>query len=627
MRRFGVLNFFFLYAIAIGVLPILAIPGALVGTDLQKGIIAAGVLGVLCGSVGVSLALFRQTISIPRSFLPLACLSLIGSVSVSALFATSWRMSVWGEGIEVGTVASLVLFTVAVFAGLLVSPRGMVVILRVFVGATTLAAVISAILHIWMPGALGGATLVGAWEQLSFLIGAATLVALTFLYRETGRSLRVWNGGVALVLTACFFLYFIPTVSALLALSLGLVTVGSYAVSWRVSGIASPRIVLAGALISLAFLLCTFVVQRPILDLPSSVRPSALASELVVVPVFLDNLRQTFFGAAPNTFPAIWEKYRPAEFNMTPYWNITPDSGFSTLFTFAATLGIFGVLMYLWCFAVPFIDMGMRVFRSGLSAYALVPGSFTASLALVLYALGSFFLFPVSMPLFLLGGLAIGFLSRLSSGEDVVHLGISRKFLRYTAALGLLVIGASFVWVSVHQYSAAEKYARGVAIGNGGDLISALPLLEEAARLWPLSRYQRDASRVAIAVVLTRVQAQVEDSGAAGADVESLRDDVLHAIALSDLSVASDNNDSTAWIIRAALFVNIFPGFPDALREAQQAVNQASRYAPNRPEVAYTQALIHIKEGNMAAARAELAKALRLKSDYRDAQQLLPQIQ
>ncbi len=631
MGRFSVLNFLFLYATAVAVLPVLAIPGALVGTDLQKGMLAAVILGIVCGGVGVSLALFRQTISIPRTSLLLAVFFLLGSVSISAFFGASWRMSVWGEGIEVGTVASFVLFAAAVCAGLIVTERRAVVILRVFVGATTLAAVISAILHVWMPDVLRGATLAGAWEQLSFLIGAAILIALTFLYRETGRSLRAWNGAATLVLTICFFLYFIPATAVLLALSLGLVIVGSYIASWCISGMVSPRTLLAGALVSLAFLLCTFVVERPIFDLPSSVRPSSLASELVVAPVFLDNLRQTFFGAGPNTFPAVWERYRPGEFNTTPYWNVTPPTGFSTFFTFAATLGIFGVLLYLWCFAVPFIEMGMRVFHSEVSTYALVPDSFTASLALVLYALGSFFLFPVSMPLFLLGGIAIGFLVRSLPEQSFFSLDISSVFIRYPLAIALLFASLFLISVPLRQFTAATYHTRGTALLETKNYTAAVPLLVRAAEIWSISEYERDASRAVITLTFTRANEQAVGSGVAGlaeGDTEALRSGISHAVSLSDLAAASGSDDYETWIARAELFINLIPtGFPDAANSAQIAVNQAGRLSPNRPEVPYLWGVLAANLGNGAEARAKVAHALELKPDYAPALELKKQLE
>lgn len=112
----------------------------------------------------------------------------------------------------------------------------------------------------------------------------------------------------------------------------------------RTKKVSSPiRLVIPGVLIIVSALLLAF--KAPIsLNIASEVSPSAQASFEISKQALRDH---AIFGTGPGTWIYDYAKYRVQLVNLSPFWNVRFDRGYSTFITLLATTGIVGVALWL----------------------------------------------------------------------------------------------------------------------------------------------------------------------------------------------------------------------------------------------------------------------------------------
>lgn len=112
----------------------------------------------------------------------------------------------------------------------------------------------------------------------------------------------------------------------------------------RTREIGSPsKLAIPGVLVAVSVLLLFF--RTPInLNLPSEVSPSAMAS----MNIAKEALREMpVFGSGPGTWIYSYAKHRVQMVNLSPFWNVRFDRGFSFFLTLLATTGIVGAALWL----------------------------------------------------------------------------------------------------------------------------------------------------------------------------------------------------------------------------------------------------------------------------------------
>ncbi len=595
------------YLFAVFALPVIAIPIVGMHPSLQKGMVVAFLLGVGGCVIGVAVILFRgSTFTVPTLALLMAPGTLLAVALVSSAFAPMTRIALWGTGFELSTLGSVLVFAATAVAASLVSPRFIRGFLYTFVISVAVAGVISWLLHIWSPRLLGGETVAGEWSDLSFLIAAALLVCAIMYDRAKGT--RLVSATCGLALAACFVAFFHPTAALLLAV--GSIAVMCYFLVYRVKEQRTP--VALGFVAITVFAVFTLGIHTPLLNLVPDVRPSLLATELVLEPLYLESLPKALFGEGANMLPVVWERYRVVQFNASPLWDQQVDTAYSAAGTFATTFGMLGLFAFLLC--PLFLAVSMRTLRAA-DPLGLETTTRVALLALACFLFIALIIHPAGTALLLVAGASLGAYAALprSSGPRTISLSILQR-----VCVGIFLVGAGcfLVLISGSQFLAALDHARGMAL-RAKNPEEAAALLQSAVRTWGVSFYERDASHALLELADA-------EAGKNAPDTEILRQTIRQAADLADHAVLSGPSDYSAWLYRAAFYAAIMgTGYADAENTAERSFLQAKRLAPTRPEIPYAEAQFELARVNAAAARLDLQEALKLKSDYEPARALL----
>ncbi len=602
-------------AVAVITLPILIVPLTGIAPVFQKGILLAFLLGLTLCALGIELLITRRSIPVPDAFV-LAGLPLLVIAAISFFVSGTNIILLAGSSFEIGTVGSLLLFFAALVAGASLTVRICGRLLHLFVGTILATTALSIAVMILAPELLGGATLVGPWTELCFLIAAALIIAVTFADTEGEVRVRVSYKVVSAVLGACFVLFFDTSAALVSLVFVACIT------AWRF------RLFFTDArrhAFPWAACICTiFIAVLLLLGVGSLAlrlepigRPSFRATELVVIPSMLESRSRTLVGSGPATFSQVWDKYRPVEFNATAYWDATVTYGYSTLLTFAVTFGILGLLALLLiptAFFMRAVSLFARATADGVHGLRL--SALLASSALALFSWAATLLYPVELTLFLVSGLAMGlFVSLSREGEVVVYRPERRGFMVLMAA-GILASGALFLWMSSGQFAAALYHARGI-VQVSVDIRAASSSLEKAATIWPIPMYERDASRALFVDARARVPTSAEDT-------EAIRLQITRALELADHSLYTNPDDLSATLSRAFLYIQLVPDGPlGSAQKAKESLERAHELAPTRPDVPYMRAALEMRLGNPDLAREYLKQALKLKPDYSNALEIL----
>lgn len=149
----------------------------------------------------------------------------------------------------------------------------------------------------------------------------------------------VWATGI-LSLVYIFLVDYWLTWAILLVGTVVMVAV-AYA---RTKKVSNPlRLAIPGVLIVVSALLLAF--KAPIaMNIASEVSPSAMASFEISKQALRDH---AIFGTGPGTWIYDYAKYRVQLVNLSPFWNVRFDRGYSTFLTLLATTGIVGVALWL----------------------------------------------------------------------------------------------------------------------------------------------------------------------------------------------------------------------------------------------------------------------------------------
>ena len=604
-----------MYVLALSALPALAVPFGSANDSLEKGMIAAFVLGAgLCLS-GLALFLSRAALPLVRNGAFLAGLGLLVVAVISAARAGPSEMSFFGLGFEVGTVGSIALFAFAVAAPAFLSERIARFFPRVFVFAVLLSGVYAFVRAVAGSSSDEGGTLAASSAHLALLSAGALAVALFLADHEKDARLRLCFSACAIVLAIVLFSFFELTAVLVLLFALAVLL---FALAARSSMFRDGRVPLNIILgIIVLVLLVSFGSRTPFFASATETRPTLLLTEIVAMSALSDNIGNVLIGTGPRSFSAAWERYRPVELNATPLWHLSPSSGWSTAATFAVTLGGMGAIALLIAFVPLLRAIGAMMERASSENERAPLGAF---FIMALFSFVAILAYPVDPALFLIGGCAIGFAVRASSATQLFAPVALNLPLRLLGALVCILLGAALLWISVAQFVAASAHARGVSLLAEGRVEEAVILLEHgAAAFWPVSLYERDAARAVLEAAF---------KSAAVAEPTAVQANVERAITLANRATDSDPKDYAAWLSQGSLHVSLVgAGAVQYEEKARAALEQAHQLAPQRPESLYLLAELALRLGKTEEARAYAQQALALKADYAEAQELITRLQ
>lgn len=587
---------------------------------------------------------------IPKSLLLLSGFALPVVFLLSSLFSAVPYVSLIGLGYETGTFATILILFLLMFLSAIFFQKetrifylysallgSFVVVVLYQAGVMTLASLnmIPAKILAALP-----ANMVGKWTDLASFFGLILILALVAIELISLRkALKVFLSIILLISLiglafVNFYLLwvvvgFLSLVVSVYALSFGH---GSGEDSRSVITRSFPVFSFGVLLISLFFILGNGMVNDlrgrvPILNVPTEVvRPSWQGTFAVAKQSFMQD---PVFGVGPNRFSNAWLSNKPDGVNQTTLWNVDFDAGVGLVPTFAITTGILGTLAWLVFFGL-FLYRGFTVVLApglGRVPHYVLLSSFLGALYLWIIAI---FYVP-NVTIFSLAFLFTGaFIAAMITTGMVKDYDLSFLHDPRTGFISVLVLVMFIIGTVAGGYVLFEKFLSVVFFQNGlaasteGNLDATLSSISRAASFSQVDVYYRNLS----AVNLARINAILSQKGVSQDTIKAefqseSRFAVTNALQARDLDPTNYQN----WVALASAYGALVPfGVQDAYEEAQKASDEAMKLNPKSPALLLDRAQLELQK-NKDDAKAYIAKALALKSDYTDAIFLLSQIQ
>lgn len=336
----------------------------------------------------------------------------------------------------------------------------------------------------------------------------------------------VWATGI-LSLVYIFLVDYWLTWAILLVGTVVMVAV-AYA---RTKKVSNPiRLAIPGVLIIVSALLLAF--KAPIaLNIASEVSPSAMASFEISKQALRDH---AIFGTGPGTWIYDYAKYRVQLVNLSPFWNVRFDRGYSTFLTLLATTGIVGVALWLILILSLLIKATTQLLKEKDDdvwyAYLVTFTGFVAFIFTSFFAhLNIAHAFAFWLLLSLLTALVAKNTITWEKNSTVVFGLLSVKFI----VLAVVAISAS--WLLGQRALAESRFTSAVsAFRANGNLDEVIAKLESARALNPTSDvYVRNLAQANLVKAARLIQAKPSAEDAAKVNVA-----IKNAV---DLGIAATN--------------------------------------------------------------------------------------
>lgn len=526
---------------------------------------------------------------------------LVLAAIISAISASRFMIG-FGAPLRWGSLLSLILFVLYVIAGTYMSRP----LVRMFTcGLLVAAAILSVYTGMIALHAVPVFPVAPSFQDVSVVLCFAACLAANCFDSSRARLLQIVFGVLGIMAMLGFLLVLNPNVAFAGAISLLIVLVLERAQSRLLNWKELPPMTALLAVLLLV-LACTSL-TTPSWGLTNVDYPSLGQTATIVGLEYSSSARSLVFGSGPDSYAGVWNTYRPAAFNATEWWNTTPAMASSDLALLAIEYGVLGLLAFAF---IP-IAIIIEIVRPE------PPLLERDSLLLAIFPLIAAACMPIGTPLLFISGGALGYSAMRAFGS---HQRSLNTILTSGIALALFV--ASFVpmYVGGRALYAAVQYQRAIVIGTT-DLKTSSALLSSAADAWPSPRYLADAGAAQISNALSEVQS---GQGQQSPDPVLVRTEVSTGDSEVNHSIAYDPKNADLWIARATLYLSLRSiQYPDAVKDADDALAQAQELAPTRPDVYFDRAVIAKLNGDLSAASGYLRTALRLKPDYADAEQLL----
>lgn len=367
------------------------------------------------------------------------------------------------------------------------------------------------------------------------------------------------------------------------------------------------------------------------------------------------------FGLGPGNFRAAYNRFRDAALNLTPFWAVRFNHGFSFLSTLPVTLGAVGFLAFLGLVVVAVGGVARSLWLG--PAADPVPAAFAGGAIGVMVLWFTYaanftvnFLFFAFLGLFAAAAAelkpAAGPASwwRLTRRTILVESPALNFILSLVAVLGvvLALVGLSSL---ASQYAAEVHFRRAQeALGRYGNTDTAKVFLGRAIGLNSVEPGYYLGRAQAALVAVERLIAQ-----AAASPSEDLsgqfRQEFSAGVNAANRASALAGDDPQPWFALGSLYEAVLPFLPGAERAALDAYGRAAALDPPNPALALAQGRVALAEADtlalaisqtasgeersrLEASRAEamvkarefLTRARELKADFADAHFLLAQL-
>ncbi len=590
---------------------------ALSDISQQTGIATGGAVGITCILMAIDVMRRGRLRLSPAAFAGIPLLLIAG---VPQLRGGISLHSIFGNGFEMGTVGAFFIFAVAVAFSVSFERPNILLFLRVVV-STAVSLSLGAILLRLGVGHLE--LFASTWPQTPLLLSAAALIAALLYDSESHgmwKYLYAAATGLLLVGLAVF-----PDVAASGLGACGAAFIFVFMIiSIRPTSMTRFPVASAAVMLVCAGLFIFGGTSTPVVD-TATVYPSLTAAQLIIEPAYRSG-PIAYIGTG-GSFSNAWATYQPQQINQTPLWNYDPSSLYSTAATFAMTIGLIGLFAFflapLSLLVIPFVPEPKRL--RGHPDHA-ARTQLASCIVLTLFLFVSALWYPMSVPVFIVAGIAFGFASGILSRHGRVT-SIYSVPVRFVIATLLVLMGGGITYMSARTFVAARYHRQALSTlqTDRQDPARSLSLFDKAVYWWPAPQYLIDDSNVESGYALALFPKGSVPSG--DPNTAKFTALIYQAVAHSSNATVADRSDHEVWLARASLFIKLVPfQFPQATTTASNAIKTAAQLSPNDPRPLYLQALLDQAIGDSTSALTDLKKALILKPDYADALKLQEEI-
>ncbi|MBI4132003.1 MAG: tetratricopeptide repeat protein [Candidatus Sungbacteria bacterium] len=645
------------------------------------------VVAVVIIAAWLANALLTKTIRYRRAPFNLLFLSIGAVLLAAAVFsATPWT-SFWGDdptGEKTATIFSFMVISLAIayFFRRRDAKRAVNILLvswSVLSAYVFLSIINSRFFSRFLPwfdiNPVGTVNALSAFLAVGFLFALGLLLVRSYGASEEGMraTRRLAFVTLILVLPSLLLTAFWVALVAIAA-ALAILIALNFSCSWPSAG-RDGHHAFGGRAVGVVFLVIA------VSSLLAFTRPTFFSrlysSPLEVSPSFASTLaigrkalgESPVLGFGPANFRVAYNRFRAGSINDTPFWTTRFGHGFSFLATVPSTLGVLGIAVFLGFVASVFVFIGRVLWAApGPDPLRWAPAGATLLILILWFIYASNF--NASFALFAMLGLLVALTEREASpsGGEIggLHgrlrrwfevrervIAVSHPALTFAVSLvGVFVIALSTValYSFVAQYASHIYFQRARRVLNlYGNTDTARVFLERAVRLNSTDEFLYQSQAQVAVLDLNRIIGQA----AANPDRDvsaQFRDEFARGVNAAQRAVKLAPANPQNWFILGQLYETAMPFVAGASQAALEAYGRAGREDPVTPvtqtakarvllttaELASLQAsrtsgaereqLDVVYKGSLTQARAELEKALALKSDFADAHFLLTQI-
>jgi len=322
-----------------------------------------------------------------------------------------------------------------------------------------------------------------------------------------------------------------------------------------------------------------------------------------------ENVKSGFLGSGIGTYFYDFAKFKPAEFNQTPFWQIIFDRPGSHFAEILGTMGFLGLLSYLVLIGM-FLIISWFLLKAKLSTFQLA--LLMAFLALLI---GQFVYYQNTVLAFTFWlVLGLGAVSRQGLiKEKTVSLKempeLSLVFSTLVVVLGIVILGLYYFGAS--YYLADVNYQKGLT-SSGQERTEKL---EKAAELNPrLSQYRLALSRVFLFEAFQEAQKPLERQ-----DEIKVQNMVARAIGEARIATDLQPNSAVNWKNLGVIYREIIGIAAGAAEWGIRSFEKALTLEPSNPIIYTELGKLHFALGEEQKAKDYFQKALEKKPYYADA--------
>jgi tetratricopeptide (TPR) repeat protein len=636
------------------IFPLWILPYTIFPLEFNKAFLFYAVTIFACVFWFISI-LQKGAFRIPKSIALLALTGIVIVWFVSSLFASpNLSLSLIGSGHELSTFLSLTFLAIGLFlisVNFQSAKAALFYYLLLF--ASSLIVFIFQFFHSgfginlfpWNIFQNNFSNTIGSWNEVGIFSGFIGILAAVLLeFLPLSKRLKIFLLLTLIVsLAGLFFVNFttawIVFGSFLVIFSVYLLSVfprTNYAVSeiMETTEIRRPRRLIRFVIpVILIAIFCIFA-RILIGDFISSlginfveIRPAWNSTWQVIKSVLKENV---LLGSGPNTFWYDWSRFKPADLNLTLFWEFPFRSGIGLLPSMVAETGILGVAAW-FAFLVFVLFYGLKAvaYSEDKMTRALLFASFFGSLYLwtfvVIYTPG-FLLLALA---FLTTGILIALLcqsGRIKVIEASFLNNAKLSFISSLIVVFLLITSVATFYLLSQKYWAAYSFGKGMLVFNTtGNIDEAEVLINRASRFDAQDRYFRVLSEIG----LLRIQQLLAAPNIPADDFQvQLQNLIAYSINSGQSATRANPLDFSNWMSLGLVYESLLPlQIAGSGEAAINAYKEAAKHAPFDPRPLFTAGRVAIQVNDFNSAKSYFGSAVNLKGDYAPALFLLSQVE